>query len=159
MLETQIQPRLMTYMHIVDGMTVYGSDAEKLGSVQDFDVAAGYLDVRKGWLFTKDFYVPLRQIRTVDDTGVTLLLTKVDLTDERYNTQPTSAADGAAVQDENADVVKPEPPALVYGSALMGADGMHTGPVAGEGVTPDRFVTGAPKLDDPVREGQHTQTR
>jgi hypothetical protein len=109
---------------IEDGMTVYGSDGEKLGTVRNYDRRAGYLDVQKGWLFAKDFYVPLSAIQsamgdgltvrqvggpsaltegrttveTATGTGITLRLTKEDLEDDRYASPP---AISGAVDKEN----------------------------------------------------------
>jgi len=103
---------------IENGMTVYGSDGEKLGTVRNYDPQAGYLDVQKGWLFTKDFYVPLSAIQsamgegltlpqvggpsaltagrttveTETGTGITLRLTKDDLEDDRYASPPTASS-------------------------------------------------------------------
>ena len=77
---------------IADGMTVYGMDGSKLGSVRNYDSPSGYLDVHKGWLFTKDFYVPVSTVTAVDEDGITLSLTKDDLQDARYNTPPLGPA-------------------------------------------------------------------
>jgi hypothetical protein len=73
---------------ISDGMTVYALDGAKLGTVRNYDPRAGYLDVRKGWLFTKDFYVPLDAVVSVAEDGITLNLSKDELEHERYNTPP-----------------------------------------------------------------------
>jgi hypothetical protein len=83
------------YMHtanwqIADGMTVYATDGTKLGTVRNYDPQAGYIDVHKGVLFTKDFYVPMDGVDAVAEDGVTLRLTKEDLDDDRYST-PSSA--------------------------------------------------------------------
>jgi hypothetical protein len=73
---------------IMEGMTVYGVDGEKLGTVRNYDPQADYLDVQKGWLFHKDFYVPVSTVNTVMGDGLTLRLTSRDLDDERYATPP-----------------------------------------------------------------------
>ena|SRR5581483_6423560 len=103
---------------IEDGMTVYGSDGAELGTVRHYDPRAGYLDVQKGRLFHKDFFVPLSAIQsamgerltvrrvgepnlfsdgtttveTPTGTGITLRLTKDDLEDDRYASPPSVAA-------------------------------------------------------------------
>lgn len=86
---------------ITDGMTVYGSDGTKLGTVRNFNPADGYLDVRKGWLFPKDFYVPINAVETVSDDGITLRLSQDALTDERYASPLTGdrATTGATQYD------------------------------------------------------------
>jgi hypothetical protein len=75
---------------IEDETMVYGTDGEKLGTVRNYDPQAGYLDVQKGWLFTKDFYVPLSAVETITGEGLTLHLTKEDLEDERYASPPVT---------------------------------------------------------------------
>jgi hypothetical protein len=73
---------------IMEGMTVYGMDGEKLGTVRNYDPQADYLDVQKGWLFHKDFYVPVTAVNAVMGDGLTLRLTHHDLDDGRYATPP-----------------------------------------------------------------------
>jgi len=74
---------------ITDGMTVHGLDGEKLGTVRNYDPQLDYLDVQKGWLFHKDFYVPTTAVTAVDPDGVTVQLTKQDLDDDRYAAPPS----------------------------------------------------------------------
>jgi hypothetical protein len=73
---------------IADDMTVHGPDGEKLGTVRNYDPEAGYLDIQKGWLFHKDFYVGLAAITSVDEKGITLRLTKEDLKDDHFASPP-----------------------------------------------------------------------
>ncbi|HVC80476.1 MAG TPA: DUF2171 domain-containing protein [Chloroflexota bacterium] len=77
---------------ITDGMTVFSGDGHKVGTVQNYAPNVGYIDARKGWLFTKDFYVPLSDIDTVSEDAVTLKLTMDALADERYNSPPIPLA-------------------------------------------------------------------
>jgi hypothetical protein len=77
---------------ITDGMTVHGMDGEKLGTVRNYDPQVDYLDVQKGWLFHKDFYVPTTAVTAMDRDGVSLSLTKQDLADDRYATPPIALA-------------------------------------------------------------------
>jgi hypothetical protein len=80
---------------IADGMTVHGLDGEKLGTVRNYDPQVDYLDVRKGWLFHTDFYVPTTAVTAVDKDGVRLQLTRQDLDNDRYASPPaTNAAMG-----------------------------------------------------------------
>src|SRR6185437_7761306 len=83
---------------IADGMRVYGIDGEQLGTVRNYDPQDGYLDVQRGWLLTKDLYVPFRAVATITGDGITLRLTKEDLDDDRYLTPP--ATDGV-MEGEN----------------------------------------------------------
>ena len=77
---------------ITDGMTVFSGDGHKVGTVQNYAPNAGYIDARKGWLFTKDFYVPLSAIDTVSEDAVTLNLTMDALADDRFNIPPVPTA-------------------------------------------------------------------
>ena len=49
---------------IQQGWDVYGSDDQKIGSVDQ--VASNYLVIQKGWFFTSDVYVPTQAIESVD---------------------------------------------------------------------------------------------
>ncbi len=105
---------------IEDGMTVYSSDGEKLGTVRNYDPQAGYLDIQKGRLFHKDFYVPVSAVQsamgdglivahvsepsfftdrdttveTHTGTGIVLRVTKDDLGDDRYASPPIVRSTG-----------------------------------------------------------------
>jgi len=89
MASTQTTQHTTTWQ-IADGMTVYGTDGEKLGTVRNYAPQHGYLDIQKGRLFHKDFYVPLTAVERVDEEGIALRLAKQDLDDDRYATRPTA---------------------------------------------------------------------
>lgn len=83
---------------IVPGTPVYDIDGSKVGEVNRFDGQQGYLDVKKGLIFTRDVYIPLSAIgqRTAD--GIYLNLQKSELTNQNWDTtpdqtQPLNAAD------------------------------------------------------------------
>ncbi|MGH2391387.1 MAG: PRC-barrel domain-containing protein, partial [Chloroflexota bacterium] len=84
---------------ISEGMTVYATDGTKLGTVRNYNPQAGYLDVRKGWLFTKDFYVPTSAVDAVAEDGLTLTLAKDDLDDARYGSPPVAGGGTAMSSD------------------------------------------------------------
>jgi hypothetical protein len=90
---------------ISDGMTVYGATGEKVGTVRNYDPRAGYLDIQKGWLFTKDFFVGMAAVQTVDENGIALRLTNADLKDERFSSPPT----GNVVYGEGFVLTQKEP--------------------------------------------------
>jgi hypothetical protein len=83
--------------NITNGMTVYATDGEKLGTVRNYDPQAGYVDVRMGWLFTKDFFVPMSDIDTVTEDNITLRLTKEALNGDRFNTPPVAGSEPMGV--------------------------------------------------------------
>lgn len=51
----------MDISNVQVGWDVYGSDGEKVGDVSD--VGSNYLLVTKGFLFTKDIYIPPSAVR------------------------------------------------------------------------------------------------
>jgi hypothetical protein len=87
--------------NITNGMTVYATDGEKLGTVRNYDPQAGYVDVRMGWLFTKDFFVPMTDIDTVTEDNITLRLTKEALNDDRFNSPHVASSEPVGVTDSS----------------------------------------------------------
>ena len=112
MAEQPIEPNPANWQ-IFEGMTVYDTAGEQLGTVRNYDPQAGYLDVQKGWLFTKDFYVLLQDVQAVDDEGITLRLTKDELHDDRHTTPPVGMrrADGkhTGVHQQHVDPINDDP--------------------------------------------------
>lgn len=53
---------------IQSGWDVYGSDGEKIGDVSD--IGANYVLVTKGFLFTKDIYIPMSAISGIEQDRV-----------------------------------------------------------------------------------------
>jgi hypothetical protein len=105
-MSTNLMTRNTAIRHIADGMTAFGRDGEKLGTVRHYDEQNGYLDIQQGWLFHKDFYVGMSAVVGADETGVTLRLTKQDLDDDRYGAPP--GIQGALLGDSFA-VTEKEP--------------------------------------------------
>ena len=89
MFQNQTTPNTANWQ-ITNDMTVYATDGTKLGTVRNYKPGDDYLDVRKGWLFTKDFYVPLDAVNAVTVDGITLRLTKDALEDDRYAAPPST---------------------------------------------------------------------
>ena len=83
------------------GTSVYGRDNEKVGEIQE--VGPNYLLVRKGWLFTRDLYIPRSAIADVQPDAVVLNVRKDEFNeadwtdippaDEDYATSATTTAD------------------------------------------------------------------
>jgi len=70
----------MLLAQVARGATVYDASGEKIGTITDIDRAGSYIEVEKGWLFHKDFYVPLSDVSRVDELGgVFLTINKHDL--------------------------------------------------------------------------------
>ena len=60
--------------NIQHGWNVYGSDEEKIGDVSE--VGSNYIVVSKGWLFTRDIYIPMAAVVSVQEDSVFLNVTK-----------------------------------------------------------------------------------
>ncbi len=68
------------------GADVLGSDGEKIGSVTQ--VARDHVLVEKGMLFTKDLYIPVAAITTVDADGRAVLSVAKDQVEDMGWDQP-----------------------------------------------------------------------
>ncbi len=68
------------------GADVLGSDGEKIGSVAQ--VARDHMLVEKGMLFTKDLYIPVTAITTVDADGRAVLSVAKDQVEDMGWDQP-----------------------------------------------------------------------
>jgi uncharacterized protein YrrD len=97
------------HWNITDGTTVYATDGEKLGTVRNYSPQAGYIDVRKGWLFTKDFFIPMSDIDTATEDNITLKLTKDALEDDRFNSPPPATSEPVGVTDPSVADISPGP--------------------------------------------------
>jgi hypothetical protein len=79
----------MQEQHFVAGSTVYDTAGAKVGTLRAYNPQGGYLLVAKGWLFSKDLYIPLAAVQGTDATGaVHLGLRKDDLQDDGYAIPP-----------------------------------------------------------------------
>jgi uncharacterized protein (TIGR02271 family) len=78
---------MKTYMNEIEtGTSVYGSDGEKLGDVAG--VTENYFVVEKGFFFPTDVYVPMSAIRTVDEDGIQLTMTKDEAESSDWSAPP-----------------------------------------------------------------------
>ncbi len=86
---------------IAQGATVYDAAGEKVGKVRGYDPQAGYLDVEKGWLFPKDFFIPLSAVQSTDANGDVLLSLYQDaLQGDQYASPPIGGATTPAGYDQ-----------------------------------------------------------
>lgn len=84
---------------LVEGMTVYDAAGEQIGTLGD-NAGPGYLDVRKGWLFPKDFYVPVGAVQRSGGDGVYLSISKDELLhNPQYDLAYDQAYDSTATDD------------------------------------------------------------
>jgi hypothetical protein len=86
-----------TNLQIVEGMTVFDAAGDKVGKLDIYNPEGGFLDIRKGWIFPKDIYVPVRAVARTDADGIYLGLYKEDLEHAEYAPPPAQAdAEGDA---------------------------------------------------------------
>ena len=83
------------------GTSVYGSDGEKIGDVAG--VADRYFVIEKGFLFTTDIYVPLSAVASADDDGITLSMTKDEVENNDWSSEPTDDDRDTAYVDTSND--------------------------------------------------------
>jgi len=93
-----------------------------LGTIHNFNPQTGYLDIRQGWLFHKDFFVGTAAVASIDDDGLSFVLTKQDLDDTRFASPPGAGGvvcgdSFAVVEKKPLDVTNEEVP-------VSGASGM-----------------------------------
>ncbi len=75
---------------IAQGTNVYGSDGDKVGDVAE--VGTNYVLVQKGWLFTRDIYIPVSAITSVDEDGVYLNISKDQVNSMDWDMAPMDDA-------------------------------------------------------------------
>lgn len=80
-----------------EGMDVFGSDGEKLGSVDR--VEGSYLVASKGFFFPTDYYIPTSAVSTVDGDQVYLNVTKDDALNQGWDTQPVDSTESVIYDD------------------------------------------------------------
>lgn len=85
--DTLSQPR--GKLPIAPGETVYDARGDKIGAVQQYDPQSDCLVVEKGFLFTRDIYIPASAIQSSGANGVRLTLTRDELKEHRYASPPT----------------------------------------------------------------------
>ena len=80
---------------VANGMAVYDSSGAKIGTVQQYDVANGWLQTEKGVLFLRDRYIPFSAIDRIGPTGIYLSVTK-EYVNDMYDQPPTVDVDVVA---------------------------------------------------------------
>ncbi|MDP9379227.1 MAG: DUF2382 domain-containing protein [Chloroflexota bacterium] len=107
---------MMDISQVQNGWDVYGSDGEKIGDVND--VGPNYLLVTKGFLFTKDIYIPPSAITGIEQDRVYINVAKdqVDsmgwdqapVSDTGYGTAAYGNTDSTTYTDEDSTTVTTE---------------------------------------------------
>jgi hypothetical protein len=61
------------------GTSVFDADGLKLGSIDAYDDASGYMRIQKGALIFKDVFLPVTSVAYLDDQGIHLSMTKEEI--------------------------------------------------------------------------------
>jgi len=124
---------------ITDGMSVYGSDGDKVGTI--VSVGPNYVVVEKGFFFPTDYYIPFSAIASQTENGVYLNVTKDAALNQGWDVAPTAGtetgyvAGAAPLTNENLTTV---PPAGTAATGWVGAaanEPLATGRTLEEGET------------------------
>ena len=108
--------------------------------------------MRKGWLFTKDFYVPIGAIDTVAEDGITLKLSRDVLDNESYSQPPTASK--AALD-----------PVVLADGSIIAAGVDSSAPTAKnqekdvDWKQSDSMPLSSPEISDELREDQRFRAR
>jgi uncharacterized protein (TIGR02271 family) len=121
---------------LANGLDVIGSDDEKIGEVQD--ALGEYFVVKKGWLFSTEYYVPSAAIVNVDDRAVYLNVTKDEALNQGWDQLPASVA-SVDTRDQR----------LVAGDADFASQPLASGDAAYD--AQQAPVAGSTATDDTIR--------
>lgn len=89
---------MMSQQQFAEGSTVYDVSGDKVGTLRSYDPQGDFLVVEKGLLFPHELYIPTSSVASGDANGIQLNLSKGELKDERYKTQPAMTAGGGLTQ-------------------------------------------------------------
>jgi uncharacterized protein (TIGR02271 family) len=73
-----------------EGMTVFGSDGDKVGKIVAVDPS--YIVVEKGFFFPTDYYIPTSAIANMDDDNIYLTVSKDEALNQGWDQPLTSTA-------------------------------------------------------------------
>ncbi|MBA3377265.1 MAG: DUF2382 domain-containing protein [Chloroflexia bacterium] len=132
-------------LNLTQGMDVFGSDGEKVGSVQD--VQGEYVIVSKGFFFPTDYYIPFSALGNADEGSVYLNVTKDEALNQGWDAVPDTTAatttyDEQPITDAGLHVDQPV------------SDTTNAGLMDTEDRPFDHHVDGGTVAHDDVRDGE-----
>jgi len=93
---------------IVDGMTVYDVNGEKIGTVSGYTTSGAYFKLEKGLIFHHDYYVPMSAVSRIDPDGVYLTVLKDDIKDRGWENPPLGGEQrNKSLGDQMSDTLDP----------------------------------------------------
>jgi hypothetical protein len=108
MIDNSMMNEPQTGQPYVAGTTVFDNSGEKVGAVGEQLPLGDYLVVEKGWLFVHELYVPYSLVKSQDESGIYLGISKEELKEDRWKTPPTdteAVATSMPVEDDMGDEV------------------------------------------------------
>ena len=130
------------------GWDVYGSDGEKIGDVGD--VGSNYLMLTKGFLFTKDIYIPTSAITSIDQDRVYLNVAKDQIDGMGWDQVPAGDA-GYGTTGTTAGTYTDEDSTTVTTQATTSDTDYVAQPVQQAGTLPVQTSTTNVDDDDSIR--------
>jgi len=134
---------------IADGMSVYGSDGDKVGTI--VSVGPSYVVVEKGFFFPTDYYIPFSAIASQTENGVYLNVTKDAALNQGWDVVPTATTTTGAVADTGLRTNEN----LAAGTAAAG----RTGAAANQPLATGRTLEDGETVVVPVYEEELTATK
>ena len=138
------------------GWDVYGSDGEKIGDVGD--VGANYLMVTKGFLFTKDIYIPTSAITSIDQDRVYINVAKGQIDGMGWDQAPAGDTGyGTTTTDTTTGTYTDQDSTSVQAATTTGDSGYVTQP-SRDYATSERWApTESGDVDDDIRVQRHEE--
>jgi uncharacterized protein (TIGR02271 family) len=84
----------------IEGLTVYDTAGEQIGTVSEQDAQGGYFVMQKGWLFPRDLYVPYDAIDHIDTDGVYLTVAKDAISSQQWDNPPVGGMSSATLASD-----------------------------------------------------------
>ncbi len=117
---------------IRSGWDVYGSDGEKVGTVGD--VGSNYLLVTKGFLFTKDIYIPMSAITGIEQDRAYINVSKDQVENMGWDRPPEDTGyDTAGYGTTGVSTYTDEDSTTVTTQGVTSRSGRREEPVQGSG--------------------------
>jgi hypothetical protein len=77
------------------GKPVFDDAGRQIGTVQEYDLPSGWMQIEKGLFFPEDRYIPVSAISRIDPSGIYLSVSK-DYVKDAYSRPPTVKLDVVA---------------------------------------------------------------
>ena len=144
----------MDISNVRAGWDVYGSDGDKIGDVGD--VGSDYLMVTKGFLFTKDIYIPTSAITGIDQDRVYINVAKDQIDSMGWDQAPAGDT-GYATTGTAAGTYTDQDSTSVQSATTTTDAGYVTQPSQGYTTTERSASAHTTDVDDDIRVQRHEE--